>query len=379
MTTQTADIHEIETSQPVEEGTRANVLTRWTSSPLAQLNDIMAQAGQAANHAAAAGTFADHTARKADNTIRRKRADLALFETFLNDTGIPARDLFDNPEAWRGITWGIVEAFKNWQLQQGYAVASVNGRLSTIRTYAKLAAKASTDPDNPIITAEQSILIASVEGYANKEAKHLDAQRKAAGLQTRKGSKKAEAVTIPEDVAQALTNQPNTPQGRRDSLLMCLLLEHGLRVGEIAILTRSAFDMKAGTFTFYRPKVNKIQTHTMTGPTRRAAAAYLQSDAPETGILWRKSCKGTGKLSGQLSETSATRALTKRVELLGRHAGIDGLSAHDGRHYWATFEARNNTAMDRLQQAGGWSSLAMPARYIQAAAIANEGTARIKA
>ena len=118
---------------------------------------------------------------------------------------------------------------------------------------------------------------------------------------------------------------------------MCLLLDHGFRVGEAAILTRKAFDLKAGTITFYRPKVDKIQTHELTVDTRRAASAYLQHDAPAEVILWRRSCKGTSKLSTAMSTTSAGRALTKRVELLGRHAGIDGLSAHDARHFWATY------------------------------------------
>jgi integrase len=121
--------------------------------------------------------------------------------------------------------------------------------------------------------------------------------------------------------------------GESDTLIMCLLLDHGLRVGEIAILTRKNFDLKAGSFTFHRPKVNKTQTHELTADTRKAAAAYFKPDAPDEGILWRKSCKGSGKLSSQMSEISAPRALTKRVELLGRHAGIEGLSAHDARHY----------------------------------------------
>jgi len=60
--------------------------------------------------------FEDHIARKADNTIRRKIADLALFETFLQSAGLPASGLYDNPQAWRRVTWGIVEAFRNWQL-----------------------------------------------------------------------------------------------------------------------------------------------------------------------------------------------------------------------------------------------------------------------
>jgi integrase len=337
---------------------------------LVQLNGIMHQAGQAANEAAARRTFQDHTERKAKNTTRRKIADLSLFETFLQGAGVPAVGLYGDPRAWAGVTWGLVEAFKIWQLQQGYAIGSINGRLSTVRTYARLAAKAGA------ISAHESILIASVEGYANKESKNIDEKRRADGFRTRTGAKKHEAVPIPVDIAEALKQQPDTPQGRRDALLMCLLLEHGFRVGEAAILTVQNFDLKAGTITFYRPKVNRVQTHELTGDTRRAAIAYLSQDAPAEGILWRKSHKGTAQLSGQLSAVSAERALTKRVELLGRKAGLQGLSAHDCRHFWATFEARSGTPVDRLMDAGGWSSPAMPLRYVEAAHIANEGTAK---
>jgi hypothetical protein len=57
---------------------------------IAVMNDLMHQAGHVANEAAARGTFAEHTARKADNTIWRKIADLALFESFLQSAGVPA-------------------------------------------------------------------------------------------------------------------------------------------------------------------------------------------------------------------------------------------------------------------------------------------------
>lgn len=104
-----------------------------TMEDLANMNNIMHQAGQAANDVAARGTFDDHIARKADNTIRRKIADLALFESFLNGAGVPAAGLYDDPRGWSGVTWGLVEAFKVWMLQQGYAIGSINGRLSTVR------------------------------------------------------------------------------------------------------------------------------------------------------------------------------------------------------------------------------------------------------
>ncbi len=356
--------------------TASKMIISPARAPVAVMNTAMQQAGTAANQVGARRIFEDHTERKANNTNRRKVADLALFETFLNSIGVPAAGLYDDPQAWTGVTWGLVEAFKVWMLQQGYAIASINSRLSTIRTYAELAARAGS------IGADELRLIQTVKGYAKGEAENIDDKRRADGIATRTGAKKAEAVHIPADVAEALKQQPNTPQGRRDALLMCLLLDHGLRVGEIAILTRQCFDVKAGTMTFRRPKVKRtkqgIQTHELTADTHRALTAYIAKDAPAEGVIWRKSHKGTAELSGQLSPRSAERSLTKRVELLGRKAGIQGLSAHDGRHYWATFEAQNKTSVNNLMDAGGWNSPAMPLRYIEAAHIANEGTARIK-
>ena len=68
-----------------------------------------------------------------------------------------------------------------------------------------------------------------------------------------------------------------------------------------------------------------------------------------------------------------TRGITHRVNELGKAVGITGLSAHDCRHYWATTAAQNGTDPFVLQEAGGWSSLAMPRRYIEENEISNEG------
>ncbi|MDX1523903.1 MAG: tyrosine-type recombinase/integrase, partial [Anaerolineae bacterium] len=101
-----------------------------------------------------------------------------------------------------------------------------------------------------------------------------------------------------------------------------------------------------------------------------ALAAYLEFDAPPLGTLLRESRKG-----GQLTQAGISpEAVTQRVATLGRRLlGLTGLSAHDCRHTWATFAARAGTQLDRLQEAGGWNSPAMPVHYIEAARIANEG------
>ena len=142
-------------------------------------------------------------------------------------------------------------------------------------------------------------------------------------------------------------------------------------MGKLRNFQTTDFDLKDGELRFYRPKVDKIQIHKISDDTMIAAQAYLDGDAPALGCIWRGSCKGKeGKLNGK---GMSTRAISERVRVLGEKIGLSGLSAHDCRHYWATTAARNKTPIDRLQDAGGWSSPAMPLRYIEAAKIANEG------
>ena len=152
---------------------------------------------------------------------------------------------------------------------------------------------------------------------------------------------------------------------------MCLLLDHGLRCGEVASIQITDFDLGAGTMSFYRSKVDKEQTHKLTADTLRALHAWLEhGDCPAMGPLLRGSRKG-----GALTQAGmSVRAITKRVRFLGGQIGIEGLSAHDCRHYWATQWA-GRVDLFRLQEAGGWNSLSMPRRYTEAAAIANEGMA----
>jgi integrase len=339
----------------------------------------LAVAGEIANRVAAQHVFDDYQQRRSENTLRRQRDDLALFAQYLAEIGVEPGDFQNDPEAWRGVTWGIVGGFVQWMLQQGYAVGSINVRLSTVKTYAKLAVQAGG------LDTEQFALIRTVSGYRHKETMRVDAKRAKAGVATRKGHKKAEAVALTPEQVRALKTQPDTPQGRRDTLLMCLLLDHGLRCGEIALLRVEHFDLRAGIMRFYRPKVDKEQTHKLSADTLRAALVYFADDAPDSGPLLRGSIKGgeldtvreinrrsRGKMQTYLNGHMSERGITKRVEFLGRKVGVVGLSAHDGRHSWATRAARNKTDPFALQEAGGWNSLAMPRRYVEDAKIANE-------
>ena len=69
----------------------------------------------------------------------------------------------------------------------------------------------------------------------------------------------------------------------------------------------------------------------------------------------------------------AITSIQERVRTLGKLVGIHGLSPHDCRYSWATRAASHGKPLDRLKQAGGWSNLQTPLRYIKESAIANEG------
>lgn len=339
--------------------------------------------GQLANQAAALNTFTDYQAGRAKNTLRRQRADLTLFAAFLAGVrfyAFPADDapavqaagdrLMNEPEAWEHITHGLIEGFVRWQLAQGYAVGSVNVRLATVRRYAALAFKAGA------VNEREHALMKTVTGYTSTESRRVDERRAESDMNTRRGAKKAEHTPITEPQAASLKGQPDTAQGRRDALLMCLLLNQGLRCGEAAGLKVSDFNLAAGTMTFYREKVDKVQTHTLAAETRRALAAYIHAgDCPLAAAapLLRGSRKGGNLTTGGMSE----RAITARVKDLGAAVGLSSLSAHDCRHFWATYWSKRIHKLPRgvftLQEAGGWNSLAMPRRYVEAAGIANEG------
>ncbi len=345
-------------------------------------------AGQVANKHAETAVFADYLSRKSENTIKTQAAALVLFAEFLTEASIPnvtADCLQHAPDCWRGVTWGIVESFVKWMLAEGFSIATINNRLSAVKVYAKLATKAG------VIAPQDLALLKTVSGYAGREAKRVNERRD----RQRVGYKKAEHVKIDASDAKDFTSwetYADNSQGRRDWLLMCLLLDHGLRVGEVAGLKVSNFDLKAGELTFYRPKVHKTQTHELTSKTYQAAVAYFQHDAPANGRALLGSRKGGVLTDRPMSE----RGITKRVAYLGmkfadlwrekevrvtrtpagwvtKTVRVGSLSAHDCRHYWATDAARNGTDPFRLQEAGGWSSLVMPRRYVEDAKIANKG------
>ncbi|MBP6806639.1 MAG: site-specific integrase, partial [Chloroflexi bacterium] len=147
------------------------------------------------------------------------------------------------------------------------------------------------------IPREEGMLIQTVKGYSRASGQNVDAQRaqmrvdevtyayREAGRQqstvvTRRSTKKRQATLLDEETGTALKQPRNpSPQAWRDALLMCLLLDHGLRASEVALLKAGDLDLDTGEMRFYRPKVkgtaHEWTTHKLTPATRAVASYYI--------------------------------------------------------------------------------------------------------
>ncbi len=324
--------------------------------------------GELANTYARQDTFAEYHQQCTANTQRRQQAELALFARYLHEAGMeraPA-DLYTQAEAWSGITYGLVKGFVKWQLQQGYAIGSINVRLATVRKYCALAF------ESGVIESTAMDLIKTVDGYSHKVGRNIDVDRKKQGIPTRKGHKKATPTPVSTHAARRLkkaTVETDTPRTRahdqdlaaRDALLMCLFIEHALRCSEVAALNIESFDMEERTVTVYREKTDTRDTYELMPRTYQAAKIYLAG-------------KSSGPLFlGYQGKRISSRAINDRVRQLGEQEGIEGLSPHDLRHHWALDALKNGTSLNVVQAYGGWSSASMPLHYAKISGVTHRG------
>ena len=352
-------------------------------------NTSLETAGQIANKAAGHAIFNRYLSQKSANTLKRHSRDLELFAEFLLDVGIMPEhgaDFQTNPDAWRGVTWGLVEGFIAWQLQEGYAVTTVNARLSTVKVYAQMAVKAEA------ISREEGMLIQSVKGFSRSGAANVDAKRPQTRIEdvtyaykpdgqkqtivvNRRNTKKRRPVVLTKQDAELLRQPRNdSPQAVRDALLVNLLLDHGLRASEMALLKAGDINLMRGTIHFFRPKVkgtaHEWTTHKLTEITHDLCRTYLNEHYPPALmpdgplILTTTRLKRNGE-GGQLIQKGMNRVrLSERVAWLGKQVGFSKLSAHDCRHFCATQMAQMGYGVDELMAWFGWTSAQTAVRYI---------------
>ena len=326
-----------------------------TDTTLATRNTI----GQAANAAASANIFETYLIRKAANTQTRHIKELKNFSSFLSGIGYANKGM-TTPDEWQGITFGLIEGYQRYMLQQGYSVNSTNQTIYIIKAYAGLAGKAG------YIDFVELAKIKEVKGFKAGETIHIDQQRKAQGAATRISTKKETARNLSNDQVKALKDDhPDTLKGKRDALIFAIFLDMGLRESEVMTLTRDSFDMDTETLHWYREKTNNRGHESMSKDVRKAARAYFAAYTPEPGSgLFCTISKG-GNVTGSLS----MRGLQSIVKAAGKSIGIDNLSPHDLRHSMALRAYLAGIPLKSIQRRLGHSTVKTTERYIDIEAL----------
>ena len=308
--------------------------------------------GEQFNQASAQSAF--DISMKAKNTEIRYKKELRHFSEFLDTCGYHNEGM-ETPQEWKYITFGIVDGYKQYLLLKGYSVNSVNQTLYIIRRYCKQATKAG------FIPVDELGKIQLIEGVKCSEAPHVDEKRDV----TRLSTKKKTATEISEEKVYQLKNQqPETLKGKRDALLLAILLDMGLRESEVVTLTWSSIDIETRVMEWYRKKTNNRGRELISKDVENAYRAYRDAltEAGEelSGSLWVTVSK-SGKITGKGLSIDAVKLLVKTA---GEAVGIENLSPHDLRHSMATRAYLADIPVISIQRRLGHSSASTTERYI---------------
>ena len=308
--------------------------------------------GEQFNQASAQSAF--DISMKAKNTEIRYKKELRHFSEFLDSCGFHNQGM-ETPQEWKYITFGIVDGYKRYLLAKGYSINSVNQTLYIIRRYCKEATKAG------FIPVEELGKIKLIEGVKCSEAPHVDKKRDI----TRLSKKKTTATEISEEkVYQLKHEQGNTLKGKRDALILSIMLDIGLRESEVVTLTWSSIDLETRVIEWYRMKTNNRGRELISRDVENAYRAYRDALTEEgeelSGSLWVTVSKG-GKVTGKGLSVDSIKLLVKTA---GDALGIDHLSPHDLRHSMATRAYLADIPVISIQRRLGHSSASTTERYI---------------
>ena len=106
--------------------------------------------------------------------------------------------------------------------------------------------------------------------------------------------------------------------------------------------------------------------------TLAAVRRYLDAAGHADGALFRKSPRG-----GHRPDPLHANAIGEIVKRRAADAGLDGRTGHSMRVGTAQFLAEHGASLVEMQQAGGWSSPAMPAQYAGAQLAGKGAGARL--
>lgn len=254
--------------------------------------------------------FASYYKPLAERTRKRQWRELSSLRVFLSEQGLLIGNLATDAPSWSKIKWDLVWAYVMHLKEQHYTASSITMLLYTIKTYARLAMEANYLPKNEY---EQ---INKIQAPPDTEG------------EPRRGEKRGKYLDLTDEQVLHLLDQPDTRRGRRDKLLLALLLLCGFWPREIAALDRHSFNIQEETITFYNYHAEEQQTLHLDPVTLKAATCYLQDPSPYEALFVGNHKDSTHTL--RLTD----RAINARVRALGEKINLRALAPQDCHAYW---------------------------------------------
>jgi integrase/recombinase XerC len=150
------------------------------------------------------------------------------------------------------------------------------------------------------------------------------------------------------------------PMGLRDRAILLLLLDTGIRVGELVRLELSDLDVDARRLRVLHGKGNKQRVVAFGDDCKKALLRYLQGRGLRPGRLFVAAGSHRNLRPDSFLQPNAVKQMLRR---LGRQTGIPKVHAHRFRHTFATWVIEQDARELDVQYLLGHSTPDMVRRY----------------
>ena len=235
------------------------------------------------------------------------------------------------------LSKAVIQQYRAALERRGLAPSSINLRLSAIR---RLVAEAA---DNRLIDHEIAVAITGVKGV------------KMSGVRT--------GHWLTRDQAEVLLSRPaaGTNRGKRDRVILALLVGCGLRRKELTQLTFEHIQQREGRWVVadLTGKGNRVRTVPMPSWAKAILDQWANALGSATGPILRRINKRDAVVSAGITPQSVF-CVVKRYS-----SGIEmGIAPHDLRRTFAKLAHRGRAPLEQIQLSLGHSSVQTTERYL---------------
>jgi integrase len=238
----------------------------------------------------------------------------------------------------QGLSRALLMQYRAAMVEKKLSASTVNVRLSAVR---KLVGEAQR---NGIIDAEEAANLAGVPNLSQKGTR-------LGNWLTREQAK--ELLTVPDR---------STLKGKRDYVILSLLVGCALRRQELASLDIESIQMREGRWVVadLRGKGGRVRTVAIPLWVKQGINAWMIAAKIEAGRLLRPLSK-SGKLIG---DELGDWAIWSVVEQSAKEIGIERFGAHDLRRTCAKLCRKNGGDLEQIKFLLGHSSIQTTERYL---------------